>query len=160
MPPTLTEEIISDAVHPVPLTVIDVPAGPEVGEKVAVPFTVKALIKVWAPLLEPVMTISLAPPVVEGTVIVPERTLLSSTVREKVAIMPPTVTEEIVSDAAHPPPLTVIKVPAGPEVGEKVADTSADTGTVIINPKLITSTRAKANKILKIFLFTINLLGL
>jgi hypothetical protein len=81
-PPTVIEEIASELNHPLPLTVTGVPTGPEVGEKVADPVTVKALVRINEPLLAPVMTTFLPPPTAVGIVTVPERTPLASTVRE------------------------------------------------------------------------------
>jgi hypothetical protein len=82
MPAMVTEEIASELIHPLPLTVTEVPTGPDSGERVAAIVIVKALVKVHEPLLAPVMTISLAPPTAVGIVTVPERRPPPSTVRE------------------------------------------------------------------------------
>jgi hypothetical protein len=122
VPPTVTPEMVSESAQPDPVTVITVPTEPEVGLKVAVAFvTVNALLNVWAPLTVPVMTIVLAPVLIEGTVIVPVKLPLLFTVRLLVAVVPPTVTPEIVSEATQPDPVIVIIVPDGPELGLKVA---------------------------------------
>jgi len=67
------------------------------------------------------MTIVLAPVVIDGTVIVPAKLPPLFTVRVLVAVVPPTVTPEMVSESAQPDPVTVITVPTEPEVGLKVA---------------------------------------
>jgi hypothetical protein len=70
------------------------------------------------------MTIILAPvPNVEGTVIVPDRDPLLFTINVLVAVVPPTVTPEMVSESAQPEPVTVILVPTGPEAGLNAAVT-------------------------------------
>ena len=121
MPPTVTTVICSLGVQPVPLTVvITVPAGPEFGVKVAVAVTVKAPMKFWTPLPDPVIAMVLGPGVVLGTVMVPESTPLLLTDRVLVAVVL-TVTAEIVSLAVQPVPLTIITVPTGPVSGIKVA---------------------------------------
>jgi hypothetical protein len=122
VPPTVTPEMVSEATQPDPVTVITVPTRPEVGLKMAVAVvTVKAPVNVWAPLLVPVMTTGWAPVLIEGTVIVPDKLPLLFTVRLLVAVVPPTVTLEMVSDATQPDPETVTILPTGPEVGLKVA---------------------------------------
>jgi hypothetical protein len=126
IPPTVTLMLLSVAVaQPDPaVTLILVPTGPDVGVKVAAAVvTVKALVYVWAKVWIPVITIFLPPVPVEGIVIVPDSTPLILTVNVLIAVFPPTVTPEIVSESAQPEPVTVILVPTGPEVGLKVTVT-------------------------------------
>jgi hypothetical protein len=54
-------------------------------------------------------------------VIVPDREPLLFTINVLVAVVPPTVTPEMVSESAQPDPVTVIVEPTLPEVGLKVA---------------------------------------
>ena len=78
----MTPLMVSEAAQPDPLTVIVVPTGPELGLKLAdAVVTLKALVKVWAPLAAPVMIMSLVPAGSEGTVMVPDRAPVLSTVR-------------------------------------------------------------------------------
>ena len=127
-PPTWTPVvplIVSLVAQPVPLTVITVPPGPVLGAKVAVAVTVKALLKGWAPLVAPVITMVLAPPAgvrLAGTMMLPDSAPLLLTDSVCVADVPPTVTGVIISLAVQPVPLTVIKVPTGPAAGLKVSD--------------------------------------
>jgi hypothetical protein len=82
--------------------------------------------KVLTPLVDPVITTLYGVPAFrdDGTVIVPDRLLMPLTVltvRVLAAIIPPTVTPEIVSAVAQPDPAgTVITVPAGPELGLQI----------------------------------------
>ena len=78
--------------------------------------TWKAPVKVLEPVLFPVMIIFFNPTVRVGTVIVPERLPLLFTDRVLVAVTPPTVTPEMISETAQPDPVTVITVPTGPDV--------------------------------------------
>ena len=123
VPPTVTPVMLSEAAQPDPLTVIIVPTGPEVRLKLAdgVVVTVKALAKVWAPLAAPVMTMLSVPVATEGTVMVPDRAPVLSTDRVLLAEVSPTVTPLMLSEAAQPDPLTVIRVLTEPEVGLKMA---------------------------------------
>ena len=122
-PPTLTDEMASLGTQPVPLVIVSVaPTAPVVGAKVDIAVViVKAPVKVCALLLEPVITISLAPVDVLGTMIVPDSPPDVLTVRFCQAVTPLTVTGVIVSLAVQPVPLTVIVVPTGPVMGAKVA---------------------------------------
>jgi hypothetical protein len=114
--------MVSESAQPDPETVTILPTGPEVGLKVAVAVvTVKALLNVLAPLTVPVMTIVLAPALIDGTMIVPDKMPLLFTVKLLVAVVPPTVTLEMVSEETQLDPETVTILPAGPEVGLKVA---------------------------------------
>jgi hypothetical protein len=126
IPPTVTLILESAAVaQPDPVTFILVPTGPDIGVKVGLTVvTVKALLNVWVKVWIPVMTIILAPvPNVEGTVIVPDREPLLFTINVLVAVVPLTVTPEMVSESAQPDPVTVILVPTGPEAGLNAAVT-------------------------------------
>jgi len=58
-PPMVTLVMFSWLDQPDPVTLMDVPVGPEVGLKVAgfvITVTVKTLVYVWAPLCDPVIT--------------------------------------------------------------------------------------------------------
>ena len=78
--------------------------------------------KILLPVAIPVILISCNPGVSEGTVIVPDRLPVLSTVKPTLlTAVPPIDTPDIVSDIAQPTPDTVITVPTGPEAGVKVA---------------------------------------
>jgi hypothetical protein len=106
------------------VTLVPPAVGPEFGEitvTVGTPTTVNALLNVCAPLIFPVIIMFCNPTDAEGTVIVPDREPLLFTINVLVAVVPPTVTPEMVSESAQPDPVTVIVEPTLPEVGLKVA---------------------------------------
>jgi hypothetical protein len=123
LPPMVTVAPVTKLV-PVMVTLVPPVVEPEFGDitvTVGTPTTVNALLNVWAPPIVPVIIIFCNPADTEGTVIVPDSAPLLFTTRVLVAVVIPTFTPEMVSESAHPVPVTVMVEPTFPEVGLKLA---------------------------------------
>jgi hypothetical protein len=124
VPPVMEiEPILVLTENPVPVTVTEVPTGPEVGDRViAGVVTVKVADAVFE--LASVAVTVWAPAVEEGTTKVAEKAPKADvvTVVGEVVCATPLNFIVMVEVAAKPAPVTVTVVPTGPWVGDRVID--------------------------------------